>query len=415
MFRRLSLLIALGFSALSACGCTVIDNSLSPRVSTLNFGIDHATNDAILTNIIRASRSQPLTFVAISKVSGSQTASLSNGLPTFTIGPDLTAQQKQFTFANNSINQNASGNFDVAPLAGRDFTKGLLLPLSMTEIELLLSQGLPRELLFNLVVESFEFTWCDKDKIRKAKTPSGHTCDGNPVVNRNDLNGKPTDDFNFGGIVKKLTDTGLNIEHREETNPSFRHGDKPDQIPPTVVKSRFCFDADSDAKVLKFRRPWLCGTDWLYFKNPSSKGPGNTARKGPGPTPGEPPTIFFDDVIDYEGGPRPVSVSHIRVQPRSIYGIFRYLGQILAAQKAADLTFPLRNRAADAPRYPLLQIVTGPALSCFASVQFEAQSYCVPEDGSPATKLVFSILAQLIALKTQPGDLPFTPTVRIAP
>ena len=90
---------AISVAVLTASGCAVIDNSFSPRVSTLNFGIDRATNDAILTNIVRASRLQPLTFVAISKISGSQTASLSNGLPTFAFGPDLTSAQKQFTFA----------------------------------------------------------------------------------------------------------------------------------------------------------------------------------------------------------------------------------------------------------------------------------------------------------------------------
>jgi hypothetical protein len=40
----------------------------------------------------------------------------------------------------------------------------------------------------------------------------------------------------------------------------------------------------------------------------------------------------------------------------------------------------------------------------------------VPDDESAAnTKRVFSVLAQLMALKTTAADLPVTPTVRVTP
>ena len=43
---------------------------------------------------------------------------------------------------------------------------------------------------------------------------------------------------------------------------------------------------------------------------------------------------------------------------------------------------------------------------------FDGTYYCVPRQGAENTKRIFSLLAQLLALKTQAGDLAITPTVR---
>jgi hypothetical protein len=48
-------------------------------------------------------------------------------------------------------------------------------------------------------------------------------------------------------------------------------------------------------------------------------------------------------------------------------------------------------------------------------MSFEGKSYCVPEKGAESTKRIFSLLGQLLALKTQSGDLNATPVVRVTP
>jgi hypothetical protein len=48
-------------------------------------------------------------------------------------------------------------------------------------------------------------------------------------------------------------------------------------------------------------------------------------------------------------------------------------------------------------------------------VQFDDDRYCVPRDGAENTKSIFGLLAQLIALRTQTGDLAITPAVRVSP
>jgi hypothetical protein len=64
----------------------------------------------------------------------------------------------------------------------------------------------------------------------------------------------------------------------------------------------------------------------------------------------------------------------------------------------------------------MLAIDSGPSSGgCFVDIGFTGEFYCVPERGAENTKRIFSLLAQLIALKTQPTDLAITPTVRVIP
>jgi hypothetical protein len=59
-------------------------------------------------------------------------------------------------------------------------------------------------------------------------------------------------------------------------------------------------------------------------------------------------------------------------------------------------------------------LAIGPADAggCFSELVFEGVHYCIPRQGAENTKRTFSLLAQLLALKTQAGDLAITPTVR---
>ena len=48
-------------------------------------------------------------------------------------------------------------------------------------------------------------------------------------------------------------------------------------------------------------------------------------------------------------------------------------------------------------------------------MNYEAKTYCVPQDGADITKNIFNVLSVLVALKQSPGDLPATATVLVAP
>ena len=65
--------------------CSFVDY-FTPRQYELNVNSQQALNEESLLNIIRASRFDPLTFVAISQLTGGQTEAFNFGIPTITFG-----------------------------------------------------------------------------------------------------------------------------------------------------------------------------------------------------------------------------------------------------------------------------------------------------------------------------------------
>jgi hypothetical protein len=98
-----------------------------------------------------------------------------------------------------------------------------------------------------------------------------------------------------------------------------------------------------------------------------------------------------------------------RMLPLSTFAIYQFRGRTEGQSESVRL----RERR-DTEDRRLFAIEHGsPTGSCFIDVKFEGEYYCVPLNRSKNTKRIFSILAQLLALKTQTGDLAITPTVRV--
>jgi hypothetical protein len=357
-------------------------------------------------------------------VAGTQTVTLNNGLPTFTFGPDLTSAQKQFAFGNNSLSNNANGNFDVSHLNTKDFARGLMAPLSPVELDLLLKQGVTRELLFNLAIEGFEYTQNGERRL---------------------LPNEPLhEDYQlFRLLIEGAVRAGFSIETRPRENPLHDAADKSGLYPRIVTEGRFCFDPvlnRTGFKDIIKTRSWLCGGDWaaqpaIPPKSPAKK---QTKTKGAEDKAKEPPpTAFARRMAEqvFRAVPRallapPVTIIDPRLLPpgvssavftdavvriRSLHEIFSFLGQLVAHRKMELVMVQDEPEIVSTSRSPLLVLTKGQRLGCFAEIRFEGEHYCVPSHGSGNTKRVFSILSQLIALKTQQGDLPFYPTVRIVP
>jgi len=385
----------LASGALLLGGCAFIDAGLSDRVLQLNASLDRSSNDTILANIIRASYYQPLSFVGVSKVNGSQSVTLINGLPTITFGPQQSITQHQFIFGSHTLNNQASGNFDVAPLATKDFARGVSVDVTLAELSVLLKQGIPRDLLYSLALDSIEFT--DKGGVRRA------------------YKNEPSDESyeRFRAAILVLIAWGFSIETRLDENPAFDSNDKTSVK--FITKGRFCFDqANADFELTKLLRTgarWKCNDSWSRMR---PQKPSN------------------DDVaidVYFPGEVR--TVVNVIFRMRSIYGMFNFLGRLIAkgdlgqARVASDDEAKAIARALYNPRggtpatrdagLPLLNIAGAQLGPCFSSVSINGVFYCVPQDGSENTKRIFSVLSQLLALKTSAVDLPNTPTVRVAP
>ena len=105
----------------------------------------------------------------------------------------------------------------------------------------------------------------------------------------------------------------------------------------------------------------------------------------------------------------------IEVTTRSIFGIFNYLGEMIANRDEAEVRLHQYTTVERSNTDPILTLVNrgGDLGGCFTAVTYAGGRYCVPQEGSDNTKRVFAMLNMLIALKQSPGDLPTTQTVRI--
>src|ERR1700730_8595271 len=387
-------------------------NTVAGLFKQINRSCATARNESILLNIVRASRNAPLNFVAISRLSGTTQATAGAGLPSLLTGTSSLATAARFatnaalgaaaTFnivepgltrdvaigsTTLKASTNASNSFDLTVLESKEFYSALLSPVDLPTLNYFIRQGYSHELLF----------WLFTDSVRE--TVAGHTFEYRNRASR------PCEmvlghERCFDDLVDVAVGSGLTVETQAMGAGGGRGA--------RAVHARFCFDPvlaerarkeyseDIQAKLfgtIAGHRP-RCGT-WQQAGE----------RENPN---GETDTLTFD-VLGTPYGP-------IRYQiiTRSTFGIYQFLGQILAEQAAE--TVRLRGRIAGEEDTRILAIERGPVGgACFVELTFEGESYCVPEQGAHQTKRIFSLLAQLLALKTPNADLAITPTVRVTP
>ena len=102
--------------------CTLVD-TVDPRYDTINNSTEKARNQSVLLNIVRASQSAPLNFIAFSKVTGQTSTNVGVALPQFAVGPfapgfAAPSPQRTFMFSNSSLNATlgATNSFDISVL-----------------------------------------------------------------------------------------------------------------------------------------------------------------------------------------------------------------------------------------------------------------------------------------------------------
>jgi hypothetical protein len=388
------------FSLAGSLGACAFVDSIAPRYDTINRGTDEARNKAILLNIVRASHNEPLNFVAFSKVSGTTQMSYTLGSPSFLVGPNpagaaaLPTPGRDVIFGNAS-NLNtaaqASNNFDISTFETKDFYNALLRPVDLPTLNYFIRQGYSRELLFWLFADTIEET-VRGQSYGYHYVPGHHEKGCNVILGRQKC---------FEDLIEIAVATGLTVETKSIEKPAQQKGGG-------GVYARFCFDqllqkrndlGDTERGIqelghlqtLVWSRAHLpaCRTNW----NPAAKA---SAQKGNTET----DTLIFEQPIT------PVGPVRYRIVTRSTFGIYQFLGQLLATGAADNLT--LTDNADD----NLLTVVRGGEQNCFQSLSYKDSSYCVP-DAAKNTKQIFQLLAQLVALQTSSQDLAITPTVRV--
>ena len=379
---RIGFLAAL--AALPLAGCLSL-GQVADRGTTFDQSVGELQNRAILLNIARASRHDPLYFVSAGSASATGSSDLRVGLPPVTFGPGLTVEQKQIAFGfggSSSYDQNTNTNVSLGVYNTHDFYVGLMSSLRLDELDLLLRQGFPRELVYMLTI--------DKARI----TPPG----GRPYYIYND----PRDPARYALFVRAIQtamEHGLTTEVAPVQPATPPSGGDAGKAPPPVVQQ--CFDRALATEAAN-----------AEFDQLSAAHPGGLDLCGTGATSGKSQAVYFD------GPDKPPS--QVEVVFRSTYGIFQYLGGIVAAPDAQTpqlLDYHIPGETT--PAGPLLDVRRAGGVlgtGCFTAITYGGEHFCVPAEGDMRnTKDVFGILVALLALKQSPGDLPAPQAVLLAP
>jgi hypothetical protein len=106
----------------------------------------------------------------------------------------------------------------------------------------------------------------------------------------------------------------------------------------------------------------------------------------------------------------------VHVYTRSVYGAYRFLGELLKLYERKTLSEWPNNDPLFSPEYEgtrMLYLVHD-RLGCWAKVDYEDEHWCVPAVAQGA-KRTFQIMQQLFRLFASPSNQPVTQTVRTVP
>jgi hypothetical protein len=321
--------------------------------------------------------------------------------------------QRQTVFGSTVLNANTSVNnsFDIGILESKDFYNGLLTPVDLATLNFFNRQGYSRQLLM----------WLFFDSIRETVNGRTYEYRNEPIMANSCDPAFPGERRCFKNIIDVALASGLTAQTETITRISTQGRVN------TTIYGRMCFDAvlartamyeysdaiRSQLTLASGHRP-RCSDHWVHTEPGIilSGGEKRKQHKGKGSNEmvveGSPDTVTFEFV----GGPS--GRVKYSIVTRSTFGIYQFLGGLLREHEGAVV---LRGRKVrNEPEFiPLLEIIRDSSAGCFVDVQFDDDRYCVPRDGAENTKSIFGLLAQLIALRTQTGDLAITPAVRVSP
>ncbi|MGA8611928.1 MAG: hypothetical protein WB760_09490 [Xanthobacteraceae bacterium] len=418
--------------------CAVVD-PVDSRYDTVSRSLAKGRDEAIFLNLVRASHDYPLAFTTVSNVTPTMTNTSSFALPSFSIGPPNclpglsgithstactygTGVPGAATALGSSTAANAtavSTNFSVSTQETGSFYTGFLKPIDLITLDYFIRQDYPAELLFWLFADSFQIGPAGPHSIGYSYNPPvTYGCPQTPLQGKH---------LCFKEWIKIAVLSGLTVELQSFQKSSSGKSSSSDSKsgtsskPETTIVPRFCFSpllvrkaalemGEQEAARVKAlvgslfnpanARP-VCGTPWnaqAEAKKPQSD------------------TFLLMPSPDLQ----------FRIVPRSAYGVFEFLGNLMKVERENSQPLPSAyippnpfEDETDSPKLvtttpdqKLITVLANTDERCFTHTWFYDGDYCVPESATN-TKRIFSLLSQLIAIETTASDLAITPSVRI--
>jgi hypothetical protein len=446
-------LVAGGILAGLLSACAVVD-PVDSRYDTVSRSLSKARNESIFLNLVRASHDYPLAFTAIANVTPTMTNTSAFALPTFSIGPPnclftaasitpagaLTGNRTlgcsygtgalgaATALSNNTASNSTaiSTNFNISTEETGSFYDGFLKPIDLHTLAYFIRQDYPRELLFWLFADSFQYQAGQNPVTALGYQFSPPLSYGCP---RDRLPGVQAICFRewvWNALLSGLTVEEKSILKESKGSAGPSGGGKSE----TIIVSRFCLSpflmrqarlqvanevGPGQEKEIEKYLPFNMATIIHFSPSPICGMWSDAEAKKQSEQPQE-------DVFKLTLGP-----NTFRIVPRSAYGVFSFLGNLIKIQREGTPPSPQawlyphagRPDETDIPpkllttgNEPLITVVQNSGADCFSHTWFNDGDYCVPESAAN-TKRIFSLLAQLIAIETTASDLSVTPIVRV--
>ncbi len=370
--------------------------------------IQKTTEQNLLLNIVRSSRNQPLHFTSISGVSGSTDFDVGS-VNIFSPFNQLFSWSRAEVGASGTLNTpnfTQTSSVGVSPLNTSEFLSGLLAQLSPTTISFYTAQGIPKELLLHLVIDSVEIS-TSQSTTKIENNPAG------------------TDYDEFKDLLLSLVELGITTETVEtlsKMGPILTEEEASDpartelayssglvmiqvkgSMPPRFQMykpasySRFCF-ASSDVKEEGLPESVMCSLGGLDAGSISGSGDLATGR-----------ALGQDENIS------------IKFVTRSARGIFEYLGRLVFLQNRASNPISVELKSPEAVNYNYQN--NGSQLFVvnknqgqgkeFLSVNYRGDNYSIPKKGQGYTTSVLAITLDILNLSKTVNSLPPPTTVRL--
>jgi hypothetical protein len=386
-------------------GCSSIDQ-FSARVYSSNANSQTALDEETLLNIERAAHFQPLTFVAITKTTGTRTGDLKIGLPTATFGPAQTAIQRQTSFAGNTLDNSMQGTWESNPLITSAFQQGMLTPVAAKTVAQLLGEY-PRELVFYAVLDGIEMSG-GKDAWYFRNDPSSD--EYNNIAFNDEC--RALEIVDRGGAAHGAAVRKLHLQRNKECNFSefaylleyalavgLTADIAPAPAPPAAPKAAAPAAKDATPSPTSGAVGTICFDPAL--SRPELRDIAETMRN-----PCNPPSHSkADSKFDFNG-----TLYDINFRFRSPMGIYAFLGKLIRDHSEANIRF---QDAELQTAGPLIDIQSG-FNNCLVTAALVNESFCLPKDQSEETLVMIGILEQLRNLNIAPTDLNASFSVHVA-
>ena len=392
------------FAALVVGGCTTPVTPDFTEMSANYAGIlEQYQLNSILINIVRASNERPLSFLDIPSINGSGSVTtnpsisgsmngLIGGLAGGPAGIASISPSLSLSFGN-------SFNFSQSSLDNATFLRGFLSQIPIETAKFFISDNLPREVMFSLIISSIEIKRADGKSVKYMNNPL--------------LPEYPA----FQAELYRLLSYGLTVDQVQ---------DEPK----------------------KLNQPPLGGMPNYQQPNPFSSYPGMAGYGGISgyggvgmygqPQPHAQYKICVDEnkfanFVKEEFSPdifcksnassakKKSSKAQLILTIRSTNSVFEFLGQVVAAQnqvKPYMVTLPpsestYARKLGEDNQYALLVVRKNDTGSkSFASVKnLDGNAYSIPSEGNGYSPMVIKIISSLLSLNKIPGSIPTSPGI----